>query len=131
MVPDIIETLKQALPEIDWFEEPHLKAKLWASGKDKMTTVKPRILKLHQLAKETANEAVSALLHAYAQGLSVIHTKKHAMGLPIYQITAKIRLSHQIDYEILIHKMTSYYHQIMDEIETEIDDKTWASFIEK
>jgi len=83
------------------FERPHpdesiprntlLAAKAWATGEIKMPVAKRAILDCHALAKEMTSPADSARCHAVAQGCSVVHTTGHALGLPIYELTAIVR----------------------------------------
>jgi len=66
-------------------------AKAWAAGEIKMPVAKRAILDCHALAKEMTDPADSARCHAIAQGCSVEHTTGHALGLPIYELTAVVR----------------------------------------
>jgi len=66
-------------------------AKAWAAGEIKMPVAKRAILDCHALAKEMTTPADSARCHAIAQGCSVVHTTGHALGLPIYELTAVVR----------------------------------------
>ena len=56
-----------------------------------MPVAKRAILDCHALAKEMTTPADSARCHAIAQGCSVVHTTGHALGLPIYELTAVVR----------------------------------------
>jgi hypothetical protein len=82
-------------------------AKRWASGDIKMPVVKKQILEIHRHAKQQKHPALEAYLHAFAQGLSVVHTKKHAMGLPLYALTGYVRDSKSIRYDDLITEKTN------------------------
>ena len=66
-------------------------ARLWASGVIKMPIAKTAILNCHAFAKEISSQEDIALCHAVAQGCSVVHTPGHAMGYPIYELTALVR----------------------------------------
>ena len=66
-------------------------ARAWAAGQIKMPAAKRAILDCHALAKELTDPADIARCHAIAQGCSVVHTTGHAMGLPIYELTAIVR----------------------------------------
>jgi hypothetical protein len=65
--------------------------RLWAAGKIKMPAAKRAILDCHGAAKETACAEDAAHYHALGQALSVVHTVRHAMGYPIYDLTAIVR----------------------------------------
>lgn len=60
----------------------------WAKGEIKMPAAKAEILRTHAIAKRINNPQTIALIHAVGQGLSVVHTSKHALGLPIYELSA-------------------------------------------
>ena len=66
-------------------------AKAWAAGEIKMPVAKRAILNCHALAKKMTSPTDSARCHAIAQGFSVVHTTGHALGLPIYELTAIVR----------------------------------------
>lgn len=66
-------------------------ARAWAVGEITMPLAKRAILDCHALAKELTDLAGIARCHAIAQGCSVVHTTGHAMGLPIYELTAIVR----------------------------------------
>lgn len=65
--------------------------RLWAAGKIKMPQAKREILNCHALAKEISDLGDIALCHAVGQACGVVHTVGHAMGYPIYELTAVVR----------------------------------------
>ena len=65
--------------------------KLWAAGEVKMPVAKKEILNCHAMAKELSSQEDSALCHAVSQACSVVHTSGHALGYPIYELTALVR----------------------------------------
>lgn len=60
----------------------------WAQGIIRMPQARPAILACHARAKEMADPADRAWCHAVGQGCSVVHTPRHAMGYPVYDLTA-------------------------------------------
>ncbi len=127
-----IESLKQVLDEVQT-DHGLLKRVLengrrWAQGEVKMTLVKPDILAIHQLAKETTSPILRAYLHAYGQGLSVIHTPKHALGLPIYELTGLI-LQQPNNLSLLEERVRTYLY-LLNEAEAQPHKGTWAKFIQ-
>ena len=56
-----------------------------------MYDVKSLILAVHDYAKKTDDPIVQALCHALGQGCSTVHTVKHAIGLPMYEMTAMVK----------------------------------------
>ena len=63
----------------------------WAAGKIKMPAAKRAILQAHEAAKEMGNPADAARCHGVAQACSTVHTEAHAIGLPVYELTAIVR----------------------------------------
>lgn len=68
-----------------------LTSKAWAAGKVKMPAAQRAILQAHAAAKEIDSLEDIALCHAVGQACSVVHTIGHAIGFPIYELTAIIR----------------------------------------
>lgn len=66
-------------------------SKRWAFGEIKMPQAKKAILDCHAVAKEISSPEDIALCHAIGQACSVVHTVGHAMGFPIYELTAIVR----------------------------------------
>lgn len=66
-------------------------SKRWAAGEIKMPVAKKAILNCHSMAKDVDLPEDKALCHAIGQACSTVHTKRHAMGLPIYELTAIVR----------------------------------------
>lgn len=66
-------------------------SRTWAAGHIKMPLAKQAILQCHALARELPDPADQALCHAVGQAASVVHTPRHAMGYPIYALTATVR----------------------------------------
>ena len=64
---------------------------LWAQGKVKMPEARRAILDCHRAAKVRDSEEDIALYHAVGQACSVVHTGRHAIGFPIYELTALVR----------------------------------------
>lgn len=65
-------------------------AREWAAGRIKMRAAQRAILDCHAGARETDNAVGAALYHAAAQACSTVHTTGHALGLPIYELTAVV-----------------------------------------
>jgi hypothetical protein len=62
--------------------------KLWAAGKIKMPIAKQEILKCHAFAKEIISQEDIALCHSVGQACGVVHANGHAIGFPVYDLTA-------------------------------------------
>lgn len=106
-------------------------AKAWAAGEIKMPVVKRAILDCHALAKEMTDPADSARCHAIAQGCSVVHTTGHALGLPIYELTAIVRemgVDHCMD--AVEQRNKAYIDALLYWQEHEADyEGPWAEFL--
>ena len=63
-------------------------ARAWAAGDIKMPIAKRAILNCHAMAKELDDPADVARCHAVGQACSVVHTAGHALGYPMYELTA-------------------------------------------
>lgn len=98
-------------------------AREWAAGELKMPSVRPLILACHAAARETDREN-AALCHAVAQGCSVVHAKGHALGLPIYELTA-LALRHGPTWEGLERRAAEY----LDRLGKTEDDRPAAPFL--
>ena len=63
-------------------------ARAWAAGEIKMPIAKRAILNCHAMEKELDDPADIARCHAVGQACSVVHTAGHALGYPMYELTA-------------------------------------------
>lgn len=88
---DCVKELLEKYPMDDRPLRALEEAKRWAAGEIKMPTAKRAILNCHSMAKEMDLPEDKALCHAVGQACSTVHTKRHAMGLPIYELTAIVR----------------------------------------
>ena len=60
----------------------------WAEGNIKMRPAQRKILDCHAFAKEIDNKEDIALCHAIGQACAVVHTAGHAIGYPMYDLSA-------------------------------------------
>ena len=65
-------------------------AREWAAGRVKMRFAQRKILDCHAAAKEITSKEDIAACHAVGQACAVVHTAGHALGYPIYDLTALI-----------------------------------------
>lgn len=85
-----IAKLQEKYPEEKRTQEALGAAKDWASGKIKMRIAQRKILDCHAFAKEIENKEDIAICHSIGQACAVVHTAGHAIGYPIYDLTAII-----------------------------------------
>ena len=83
--------LKEKYPQERRPEEVLAAAWDWASGRIKMREAQRKILDCHAFAKELEQKEDIALCHAIGQACAVVHAPGHAMGYPIYDLTAILR----------------------------------------
>ncbi len=103
----------------------------WARGKIKMPTAKRAILDSHAVAKEIDDAEYGALCHAIGHAGATVHTSRHAIGLPMYELTAMVLkygindfadpVTEKIDYYI---ERMQYWQETTDKLELE-----WGGFL--
>lgn len=84
----VAHVLTDTHPEHDEPAEAVRLCCLWLHGEVKMPVAKRAILDVHAMAKLMDDPVDAALCHAVGQGCSCVHTPKHALGLPVYELTA-------------------------------------------
>lgn len=106
-------------------------SKLWAKGEVKMSIAKKAILQCHSMAKELTDSCDIALCHAIGQACSVVHTQTHAMGYPIYELTAIVRKNGVQKSEESVKQRIGYYTDrlLFWQHESHTDNQSWANFI--
>ncbi len=126
-----LQILKEHYPEE---ERPHRAVALckeWAAGKIKMPIAKKALLQVHAMAKEIENDIDQSLCHAVGHACATVHVETHAIGLPIYELTAIVH-KYGIDHcEKEIEKKMVYYIKNLKQWEKKIDVKplSWAKFL--
>ena len=108
-------------------------SRAWASGEIKMPIAKQAILNCHAMANELAHPADIARCHAVGQACSVVHTAGHALGYPLYALTAIVLELGLDDCRDFIEQRVIYYTQRLCywmEYEKSCQQK-WAGFLKK
>lgn len=101
----------------------------WASGKAKMDAARRAILSCHAMAKEMDAED-AALCHAVAQACSVVHTPRHALGYPVYELTALVIRSGSEGFEVDVEGRVSQYADRLAHWASRADEpRQWAGFM--
>jgi hypothetical protein len=98
-----------------------------------MPIAKQAILNCHAMAKELTNPADIARCHAVGQACSVVHTVGHALGYPMYELTAIVLELGLDDCRDFIEQRVMYYTQRLCywmEYEKTCQQK-WAGFLKK
>ena len=108
-------------------------SRAWAAGEIKMPIAKRAILNCHAIAKELTDPADIARCHAVGQACSVVHTAGHALGYPMYELTAIVLELGLDDCRDAVEHRVRYYEQrshYWAEQEKSCS-QNWASFLRK
>ena len=87
---EAVQKLEERFPEDSSARKALETYKLWAFGKVKMPVAKREILSCHAFAKKITSPEDIALCHAVGQACGVVHANGHAMGFPVYDLTAMV-----------------------------------------
>lgn len=82
----------------------------WARGKIKMPLAKHAILDSHAAAKEIGDSEYAALCHAIGHAGATVHVETHALGLPIYELTAIVLKYGKLNFQKPISEKINYYY---------------------
>ena len=103
----------------------------WARGKIKMPIAKQAILDAHAVAKTIDDSEYGALCHAIGHAGATVHVETHALGLPIYELTALVLKYGKDNFQRPVsEKINYYYHRLL--YWQENTDKLgldWADFL--
>ncbi len=130
---ETVEYLESKYPSETRPREALETAEAWARGKIKMPFAKRKILDCHALAKELESKEDIALCHAVGQACSVVHTVGHALGYPIYELTATVNKYGIENCEEKVEKRKDEYIKKLLYWKEHIDgeERTWANFMLK
>ncbi len=133
LADEALKNLQEKYPDEKSAEEAITAARAWAFGDIKMNLAKRKILDCHALAKSLQDKADIAVCHAIAQACSVVHTAKHAMGFPIYELSSIV---YQYGIDESYEKVEKRKQEYIDKIyywNKNIDKYKgkWANFILK
>ena len=108
-------------------------ARAWAEGKIKMRLAQRKILDCHAFAKEIDSKGDIALCHAVGQACAVVHTAGHAMGYPMYELSAIVyRLGIESCAEAVEQRKQEYINKLFYWNEHVCDyEGEWADFMLK
>ena len=108
-------------------------ARAWAAGMIKMRPAQRKILDCHAFAKEIDSKADIALCHAIGQACAVVHTAGHAIGYPMYDLSAIVyRLGIESCAEAVEQRRREYINKLFywNEHTGDHGDE-WADFMLK
>lgn len=126
-----LETLAAHLPGETRPQEAVRLCWQWAQGKLKMPPAKRALLEAHAVAKELSDPADSALCHAVGQACASVHVETHAIGLPLYELTALV-LTHGLPQCAgPVEKKLAFYQQRLCHWQAHAGEQPgpWAPFL--
>ena len=125
--------LAEKYPEDHRPREAIAASRAWAAGEIKMPIAKQAILNCHAMAKELESPADIARCHAVGQACSVVHTAGHALGYPMYELTAVVLELGLDDCRESVEQHVMYYEQRLRYwVEYEKTcQQNWAGFLKK
>lgn len=139
----VLWALDLAEQTVEWLEEscptdprPRFAleaARAWASGRIRMPVARRAILDCHAMAKELTAPADIARCHAVAQACSVVHTPGHALGYPMYELTAIVlEQSPDTCRAAVENRMDAYMEKLLLWMEQEpVYSGEWAEFLKR
>jgi len=103
----------------------------WSRGDIKMALAKKAILEAHALAKDLDDEVCIALCHAIGHAGATVHVSTHALGLPMYELTAIVLSNGSKGYELEISDKIAYYFEKLKywEGNEKMIERPWAKFL--
>jgi len=125
--------LTERYPEDLRPREAIAESRAWAAGEIKMPIAKRAILNCHAMAKELTDSADIARCHAVGQACSVVHTAGHALGYPMYELTAIVLELGLDGCRDSVEQRVMYYEQRL-RYWMEFDktcQQNWAGFLKK
>ena len=125
--------LVEKYPENHRPREAIAASRAWAAGEIKMPIAKRAILNCHAMAKELTDPADIARCHAVGQACSVVHTVGHALGYPMYELTAIVLEQGLENCRDAVEQRVMYYEQRLRywmEYEKTCQ-QNWAGFLKK
>ncbi len=128
-----VAKLEEKYPDESRPREALKAVRAWAEGKIKMRLAQRKILDCHAFAKEINSKEDMALCHAIGQACAVVHTAGHAMGYPMYELSAIIyRLGIENCVEAVEERKQEYIRKLFYWNEHVCDyEGEWADFMLK
>jgi len=85
----------------------------WVRGKIKMPIAKKAILDAHAVAKTIDYSEYGALCHAIGHAGATVHVETHALGLPIYELTALVLKYGKDNFPKAVSEKINYYYNTL------------------
>lgn len=103
----------------------------WATGKVKMPIARQAILDSHAVAKELGDSIYGDLCHAIGYAGATVHVETHAIGLPMYELTAIVLKYGKGNFEKPVNEKLDYYYNRLLYWQKNTDKLglDWANFL--
>ena len=133
LAAESVEKLEEKYPDESRPREALEAARAWAAGDIKMRLAQRKILDCHAFAKEITSKEDIALCHSVGQACAVVHTAGHAMGYPMYELSAIVyRLGNENCQEAVERRKQEYIRKLFYWSEHVGDHEgEWADFMLK
>ncbi len=131
LAEETVRELESRYPDDHRPREAAEAARAWAAGEIKMPLARRAILACHAMAKELTEPADIARCHAVGQACSTVHTGGHALGYPIYELTALAReLGLEDCREAVEARVRDYERRLRLWLDPEkTSSQNWAAFL--
>ena len=128
-----VAELEKAYPEETRPREALIAARDWSAGYIKMPLAQRKILDCHGFAKELTSKAHIALCHAVGQACAVVHTAGHALGYPMYALSAIVFRMGIPDCRAAVEQRKGMYidRLLFWNAHWQEAQQPWAAFLEK
>lgn len=105
-------------------------SRAWAEGRVKMGAAKKAILDCHQAAK-ALDPIPAALCHAIGHAGASVHVETHAIGLPMYELTALVLAMDGVNFEAKVSEKIAFYEERLAywSRQTNLSERSWAAFL--
>ena len=133
LAEETAQKLAEKYPEDHRPREAIAASRAWAAGEIKMPIAKRAILNCHAMARELTAPADIARCHAVGQACSVVHTAGHALGYPMYALTAIVLdLGLEACRDPVEHRVMYYGQRLRYWMEHQNTcQQNWADFLKK
>jgi hypothetical protein len=103
----------------------------WSMGEIKMPKAKRAILDSHAVAKEIDDSEYGALCHAIGHAGASVHVETHALGLPIYELTAIVLKYGKDNFPKPVSEKINYYYNRLQYWQENTDKfrLEWSDFL--
>jgi hypothetical protein len=130
LAAETVTLLKERYPGDERPAQTLMLTRAWAAGEVKMPVAKAAILRVHAMAKEIDSAEDIALCHAIGQACGTVHAPGHAMGYPIYELTALLRRYGIEDCAQPIEARNAHYIERLAYWQAQDDAQyQWAAFL--